>query len=200
MAVPQKFRERDGASLPSPSGPSLPPGVPGCYDTSGSETMDAATPDVLAAALAAQATRLRQAATLLRRHAGHLTYHPVTARRPQPSPELLAALAEVEVVVRDVQQAHDLHRDHAAVDRGAQVVLAALEVLRPMLGPNGPAGDDATLDAPYGVSAPKRHHPGALCTIVAERVEGLAGALEVAAIAMANRGRAGQSAAAGAAP
>jgi len=178
--------------------------------------MENTTPDVSAAAAAARATRLRRAAARIRLHAGHLTYHPTTDRRPHPAPKLLAAVAEVEQVVNDVQQGTEerareefaasaaaggaqveaLHRGHAAVDRGTQVVLAALDVLRGVLGDGG-EGAGATIDAPYGSSAPSRHHPGALCTIVAERVEGLARALEVAAIVKANLDRAGRTEAAG---
>lgn len=169
--------------------------------------MENTSPDISAAAAAARAARLRRAAARIRLHAGHLTYHPTMDRRPQPAPTLLAAVAEVEQVVNDVQQGTEerareefaastaagaqveaLHRGHAAVDRGTQVVLAALDVLRGVLGVGG-EGDGATIDAPYGSSAPSRHHPGALCTIVAERVEGLARALEVAAIVKANLGR-----------
>jgi hypothetical protein len=172
--------------------------------------------DVSAASAAAQAIRLRRAAARIRLRAGHLTYHPTTDRRPRPGPELLAALAEVEQVVNDIQQGAEerareafaasraaggaqgeaLHRGHAAVDQGTQVVLAALGVLRSVLGIGG--GDDsATLDAPYGSSAPSRHHPGALCTIVAERVEALARALEVVAIIQANLERTGRTPPAG---
>lgn len=170
-----------------------------------------------AAAAAARAVRLRRAAVRIRLHAGRLTYHPATQRRSPPAPELLEALAEVERVVSEIQQgtkgrgqeelaassapgAHTeaLYRSHADVDEGTQVVLAALGVLRGVLGTGGPA-DGATMDAPYGRSAPIRHHPGALCTIVAERVESLARALETAAVIQANMARGRRSdAAAGA--
>jgi len=63
-----------------------------------------------------------------------------------------------------------------------QVTAAALEMLRGILA----TPDGAALDAPYGSSAPRRHHPGALCTIVAERAEGLATALETVAVLKAN--------------
>jgi hypothetical protein len=177
--------------------------------------MENTSTDVGAAAAAAQAARLRRAAARIRLDAGHLTYHPTTDRRPRPGPKLLAAVAEVEQVVNDVQQGTEerareafaasaaagaqvdaLHRSHAAVDQAAQVVLAALDVLRGVLG-IGSDVDGATIDAPYGSSAPSRHHPGALCTIVAERVEGLARTLEVAAIGKANFDRAGRTGAAG---
>jgi hypothetical protein len=129
-----------------------------------------------AAAAAALAERLRRAAVVLRRQAGGLHYHPMTGRHPASSPELEAALAGIEQAVVEVRRAH------AAVDHAAQVVAAALTALRAIL----KAPDAATLDAPYGRSAPVRHHPGALCTIVAERVEELARALDYAAILAAN--------------
>ena len=148
------------------------------------------------------AGRLRHAAVLIRRHASRLTYHPVTGERPRPGPELLGALAEVDHVVRDVQrgaagraqeevavsgvpdaQAAQLRLAHGAVEQGAQAVLAGLDVLRRVLG----TADGASVDAPYGSGAPRRQHPGALSTLVAERVEGLAEALDVAAIVGANR-------------
>ncbi|MDR7520386.1 MAG: hypothetical protein QN131_07040 [Armatimonadota bacterium] len=146
-----------------------------------------------------QARHLRDAAEVIRRLAAGLTYHPVTGRRPQASPELLDALAAVERVVRAIQEgaearaigqisvsdafgAEQVRRGHAAVEGGVETVVSALGVLRQVL----EARDDATLDAPYGRGAPSRHHPGALCTIVAERVEDLARALEVAAVVWAN--------------
>jgi hypothetical protein len=158
--------------------------------------------DQLAAASAAQAARLRRAATTIRREAGGLTYHPATGRRPEVSPALLAALDEVERAVREVQrgaperaaggptgegaaQAGGLRAADAAVDAAAGVVVAAADVLRGVL----PGERDASVDAPYGAGAPRRPHPGALATLLAERVEELARALEVAAIVRANLAR-----------
>ncbi len=161
-----------------------------------------------AVAAVAQAQRLLQAAAAIRRFAGGLTYHPMTGRRPQTSPQLLAALAAVDGVVQEIQRAADdrareevavaasggvvagqIRLGHAAVDEGVQTVTAALDVLRGALA----AADGAVLDAPYGHGAPSRVHPGALCTLIAERVESLASALEASAIVKANLGRAGRS-------
>jgi hypothetical protein len=157
--------------------------------------------DAAAVAAVAQAERLRRAAVLIRRRAGGLTYHPMTGARPSPAPALLAALADVDEVVKDVQRGTDgrareeaavsaagdpraerLRAGHGAVDQAAQAVLAALEVLRGSLS----ARDRASVDAPYGHSAPVQYHPGALCTMVAERVEGLVQALETVAVERAN--------------
>jgi hypothetical protein len=70
------------------------------------------------------------------------------------------------------------------VDQGAQLTAAAITVLRDVLAVTDT--DGATIDAPYGRGAPRRQHPGALCTIVAERAETLARALESLAIISAN--------------
>jgi hypothetical protein len=139
------------------------------------------SPDERAVWLVARAARLRRVATAIRHAAGRLTYHPLTGRHPDPSPGLLDALTDLEQVVSDIQQGAGGH----GFDESAQVVLAALNVLRGVLA----ASNDASLDAPYGHGAPRRHHPGALCTIVAERAEDLAHSLEAEAIATANRAR-----------
>jgi hypothetical protein len=157
----------------------------------------------------AQAQRLRHAAATVRRQASGLTYHPMTGQQPRASHELLEALAAVDQVVKEIQQAtnerareevalsvsgaavvEQIRFCHAAADMDVQAVTAALEVLRTTLAaPNG-----AVLDAPYGRGAPARHHPGALCTMIAERVEHLATTLEITAIHKANLTRAAGSA------
>jgi hypothetical protein len=124
--------------------------------------------------------------------------------RPAPPAELLPALEELQLVVSEIQQgaegraqeeeavaatgdtrAEPLRAGHAAVDQGGQVVLAALNVLCGLL----TSHDGASLDAPYGLGSPVRVHPGAMCTIVAERAEHLARELETAAIIKANVAR-----------
>ncbi len=154
--------------------------------------------------MVAQAQRLQQAAVVIRRQAGRLTYHPMTGQRPNATPELLETLASVEHVVKEIQQAasaratdevtaassgqagvEHMRLGHAAVDQGVAAVATAVDVLRGAL----TSPDGAVLDAPYGRGAPAGYHPGALCTIIAERVERLARALEGAAIVKANFGR-----------
>ncbi|MGQ0570981.1 MAG: hypothetical protein ACT4P5_15880 [Armatimonadota bacterium] len=154
---------------------------------------------------------MRRAAVTIRRLAGRLTYHPATGRRPHATPELVDALAAIETVIRELQQGaearardedalatagdvrvNQIHLGHAAVDQGAQTVLAAIGVLGTVLYPS----EGASIDAPYGHGAPRRHHPGAMCTIVAERVESLAQALDTIAILKANLDRGARSAAA----
>ncbi|MBI3998888.1 MAG: hypothetical protein HY355_07625 [Armatimonadetes bacterium] len=162
-----------------------------------------AVPDLSqrAAVAVAQAARLRGAAVALRRFAGSVRYHPITGQRPQPTVEFTEAVTVLEQVLNEIQRgaadraqdeaalaslgdgvARQVRRDHQAIEQSAQVAAAALQVLRGVLS----ATDEATLDAPYGHGAPSRHHPGALCTIVAERVEALAVALESAAVLKAN--------------
>ncbi len=154
-----------------------------------------------AVAASAQAERLRHAAVALRRLAGALKYHPMTGQTPRPTPELTGALDAMGQVLNELQRgaaeradeevlftsrgeaaARQVRQAHLGVDQGAQVTAAAIEVLRRVLTDR----DGSTLDAPYGHGAPSRHHPGALCTIVAERAEGLGRALESLAITKAN--------------
>jgi len=176
--------------------------------------MSPAFPDARAAEAADQARRLRAAAATIRRLSRGLRYHPSIGQRPQPSPDLLSALEEIAQVVEDVRRGADgrageeralveaagdaveaVRAGHAAVEKGAEVTLAALSALRGLF----QRLDEASLDAPYGRGAPTRHHPGALCTMVAERAESLALALETVTIRKANLQRAlgAQTAAAG---
>lgn len=157
---------------------------------------------VLRAAIAAdQAVRLRQAAAVLRRLAGTMKYHPTTGQRQEPSAALTAVLDTFSHVLNEIQRsaaeraedgshfeargeavAGQIRAGHESLEQQAQVMAAAIEVLRTVLATQ----DGTALDAPYGHSAPRRHHPGALCTIVAERGESLALALETVAILKAN--------------
>ena len=161
-----------------------------------------------AAAEAARAARLRRAAVTLRGQAATLKYHPATGQKPRAGAVLTAALDTMTQILNDLQRgaaqraddaasaaaataavaergeasARAVRQAHADVDQGAQVTAAAIEVLRRVLAES----DGATSDAPYGHRAPRRQHPGALCTIVAERAEGLARSLESLAILTAN--------------
>lgn len=161
-------------------------------------------PDVIierAAADAARAARLRRAAVVLRGQAGTLKYHPVTGEKPRAGAALVAALEAMAHVLNDLQRdaaqragdeaaaaarnpdaAPSIRRAFAGLDEHVRLLGAAADVLRGALAD----GDEATLDAPYGHGAPRRQHPGALCTIVAERAERLAQALEWAAVMVAN--------------
>ncbi len=160
-------------------------------------------PEVAARAAAAVgwARALREAAAVLRHQAATFKFHPLTGERPAPGPAFLEALRRLEHVVGEIQRApaalpatdadlaaagdgarRDLEATREAITRGAQLTAAAVQVLQAVLqSPNG-----ATLDAPYGGGAPRRHHPGALCTIVAQRAEEVAAALETGAVLAAN--------------
>jgi hypothetical protein len=152
-----------------------------------------------AAAEAARAATLRRAAVTLRGQAGTLKFHPATGEKPRTSIRLTAALDAMTQVLNELQRraaqraddaaaatatasAGSVRQAHADADLGAQSTAAAIEVLRRVLADS----DVATIDAPYGHGAPRRQHPGALCTIVAERAEGLARSLESLAILTAN--------------
>jgi len=147
------------------------------------------------------ARRLRGAAVTLRRLAGTMKYHPVTGARPTPSTALTVGLDVLSHVLNEIDRgaaeraeeeaflnarggpmAREIGAGHESLMQQVQVTAAALEVLRGLL----TTPDGAALDAPYGSSAPRRHHPGALCTMVAERAEGLATALEIVAVLKAN--------------
>jgi len=139
------------------------------------------------------AQRLRSASVVFRRYAGELKYHPQTGIQGRVGPDLhdaalvlrgtLAAIAAVaagwdeevgwlrsrdpQAPVDEVQRAHDAARE------GVRLARAALDVFeQAALHP-----EPASLDAPYGHGAPRRVHPGAQCTWVAERAEELAVAL-----------------------
>lgn len=142
--------------------------------------------------------KLREAAAVFRRYAGELQYHPQTGIRGHIGPDLLdasetlrrtlAAIAAIaagwdeEVAwlrLRDSRSpVDDLQRTHAAIREAARLAGAALDVFtKAALHP-----EPASLDAPYGHSAPRRVHPGAQCTWVAERAEELA--VELSAVAL----------------
>jgi len=139
------------------------------------------------------AERLRDAAAVFRRYAGELKYHPQTGMQGRVGPDLQDAalvlrgsLAAIEAIAagwdeevarlrsRDAQApVHEVERAHAAVRDVVRLARAALDVFeQAALHP-----EPASLDAPYGHSAPRRIHPGAQCTWVAERAEELAVAL-----------------------
>lgn len=148
------------------------------------------------------AQRLREAATVFRRYAGELKYHPQTGVEGRIGQDLLDAAATIretltaiaamavrwdeEVAWLQSLDAHmlvdDLQRGHAAVRDGIRLVSAALEIFeQAVLHP-----ETASLDAPYGHGAPRRVHPGAQCTWVAERAEELAVTLSAVTLRKAN--------------
>lgn len=133
---------------------------------------------------------LQAAATIFRRYAGTLKYHPQVGGRAPVGEDLLQAAARLRDTLGPVTSAashwdeeitwmralgstmpvDDIQRGHAAAREGARLLRAALDIFdRVVLHP-----ETAPLDAPYGSGAPKRVHPGAQCTWVAERADGLA--------------------------
>ena len=136
------------------------------------------------------AQRLRDASVTFRRYAGELKYHPQTGIQGHAGEDLPAAAAairdvldEVEAIARQWNEEiiwlrsqnarmpmEDVHQGHTRVREAIRLVRTALDVFsRAALHP-----EPASLDAPYGHGAPRRVHPGAQCTWVAERAEELA--------------------------
>jgi hypothetical protein len=164
--------------------------------------------DQRAAAASELARQLRDAARMIRHWGGELRYHPLTGERPKAPGAFLDAMTAVESVALAIQQgapersldeaaltnaatadaadAAAVRAGHASLDERTRTVIAAVAVLRTVL---GEASREASVDAPYGSGAPRRHHPGALSTIVAARVEDLVLSLESIAILKANFSR-----------
>lgn len=136
------------------------------------------------------ATRVREAATVFRRYAGELKYYPQTGIQGVIGPDLKAAAGAVREnitavttlasrwdeeitwlrLVNPALPVDDIQRGHATARESIRLLRAALEIFeRAVLAP-----ETAPLDAPYGAGAPRRVHPGAQCTWVAERADGLA--------------------------
>jgi len=133
---------------------------------------------------------LQSAATVFRRYAGRLKYHPQSGVHTPLGADLLdvmtamretlaaitalAARWDEEITwlrtIDPTMPLDDIQRGHAAARETAGLLRAALDVFdRTVAHP-----DMATLDAPYGAGAPRRVHPGAQCTWVAERADGVA--------------------------
>lgn len=133
---------------------------------------------------------LQADAMVFRRYAGELTYLPQTGVAgplgedlPQVAARMSATLGAITTIAAHWDEeitrlraldssmpVHDIQRGHAAAREAARLLRAALEGFdRVVLHP-----ETAPLDAPYGSGAPRRVHPGAQCTWVAERADGLA--------------------------
>jgi hypothetical protein len=141
-----------------------------------------------------EALRLAEAlhpwAAVFRRYAGELKYHPQTGIQGHIGSELLDAAAKMRdglaavsaLAARWDQEliwlrtadpaapAEELQRDHSAVRGAIAQLRTSLEGFQRFV----VEGERASVDAPYGAGAPRRVHPGALCTWVAERAESLA--------------------------
>lgn len=136
------------------------------------------------------ARTLHDAATVFRRHAGELKYHPQTGLQSSIGPDLTDAAAIVRTALQaagtvaarwdeeitwlraagQAMPVDDVQRGHAGAREAMRLLRAAMEIFDgAVLHP-----ESAALDAPYGAGAPRRVHPGAQCTWVAERADGLA--------------------------
>jgi len=141
------------------------------------------------------AQRLRVDAAVFRRGAGALRYYPQTGWQTPIDPELREAAADLHRTVeaaaalagrwdeeitwlRSLDRSmpvDDIQRAHAQTREALRLVRAALEIFnRVVANP-----ERLPLDAPYGAGAPKRVHPGAQCTWVAERADTLAREISV---------------------
>jgi len=147
------------------------------------------------------AQRLRNAATVFRRYAGELKYHPQRGAQGHIGQELLDAASAVRdtldviaaiiatwdeeiawLVARSPMSAGDMSGGAEGTREAIRLTRAALEIFdQAALHP-----EQASLDAPYGHGAPRRVHPGAQCTWVAERAEDLAIALSAVALRLEN--------------
>lgn len=136
------------------------------------------------------AQRLREISRVFRRYAGELKYHPQTGLQGHVGQDLLDAAAALRDVLeavaglsarwdeelawlrqRDPQApVEEVQREHAEAREAARLTRAALEVFEQAV----TRPETASLDAPYGAGAPRRVHPGAQCTWVAQRAEQLA--------------------------
>ncbi len=145
---------------------------------------------------------LRTAARVFRRYAGELKYHPQTGLQGTIGLDLMDAASRMRDAVAAITTlasrwdqelmwlrsvipncpADELQRGHAAAREALARLRAALEIFhRVVLEP-----ERASLDAPYGAGAPRRVHPGAQCTWVAERADGLARELSSATLLKEN--------------
>jgi hypothetical protein len=136
------------------------------------------------------AQRLRADAVVFRRGAGEMRYFPQTGAQTPVDPDLREAAADLQRTVEAVaalagrwdeeitwlrsldrtMPVDDIQRGHAETREALRLVRAALEIFnRVVANP-----ERLPLDAPYGAGAPKRVHPGAQCTWVAERADALA--------------------------
>lgn len=148
------------------------------------------------------AQQLRKISAIFRRYAGELKYHPQTGVQGHVGQDLLDAAAALRGTLDaiaaiterwdeeiawlrslDAQMpADDLQREQAEAREAARLTRAALQIF----GQAALHPEPASLDAPYGHGAPRRVHPGAQCTWVAERAEGLAVALSSVTLRVEN--------------
>lgn len=129
-------------------------------------------------------------AQVFRRYSGELRYRPQVGVEGRIGADLLEAVKTMRDTLAAIHNAasrwdeeitwmrsldphmpvDDIQRGHAAARDGMRLLRSALDIFeRAIQHP-----EVAALDAPYGAGAPKRVHPGAQCTWVAERAEWVA--------------------------
>ena len=133
---------------------------------------------------------LLTAAQIFRRYAGELRYRPQFGEQGRIGDDLLEAARSMRETLAALTSlasqwdeeitwmraldpglpVDDIQRGHASAREAMRLLRSTLEIFdRAVLHP-----ETAPLDAPYGSGAPKRVHPGAQCTWVAERAEWVA--------------------------
>mgnify|MGYP001607231878 CR=1 FL=1 len=140
-----------------------------------------------------EVTALQAAARVIRRYAGSLRYHPVTGLSNPPGREFTEAARNLRESLGRVQEwmetfreeealldgrvgprlAGEVREGHQRVHALAGLLRAALDVMEQVIA----RPERAALDAPYGLTSPRRTHPGTQATWVGERADGLARAL-----------------------
>lgn len=136
------------------------------------------------------AQHLRADAAVFRHGAGELRYFPQTGEQTPVDPDLHVAADDLRKVLGAISALaarwdeeitwlrsfdrtvpiDDIQRGHAQTREALRLARAALDVFTAVIA----NPERLPLDAPYGAGAPRRVHPGAQCTWVAERAETLA--------------------------
>ena len=137
-----------------------------------------------------EVTLLVGAAATIRSYAGALKYHPVTGLANPPGEDFAGAVRRLRESIARIQGwvggfeeeegtlaarydplvVAEVRAGHERVQKLADLLRAAIEVMEGGLA----HPERAALDAPYGLGAPRRPHPGAQATWVGERAESLA--------------------------
>lgn len=150
----------------------------------------------------AEVSRLFAAAAIVRRYSGELKYLPTKGLQTPIDAEFLTAVQELRDSVSRVDgwkgrfsddeaalegraagaMIEEVRAGHNRVQTLTALLRASIEVLANAIA----QPERARLDAPYGLGAPRRVHPGAQATWVGERADGLARELAYVTILKAN--------------
>jgi hypothetical protein len=149
-----------------------------------------------------EVSRLFAAAAVVRRYSGELKYHPTKGLQSPVDSEFLEAIQGLRDSVSRVDgwrsrfseeeaalggraaaaMIEEVRAAHKRIQTLIGLLRAALEILSGALA----QPERARLDAPYGLGAPRRVHPGAQATWVGERADGLARELGYVTVLKAN--------------